>query len=109
METNVNFLLDLSKHPEFVAGNVHTNFIRDHNESLFREEKLSSIQLANAALAVVLTDEMDLLKEAIAENDHYNPFVVESGFRVNHRFIRDIKLKYKEEGLDSNVSIFNIN
>lgn len=91
-------MLDLSKHPEFVAGNVHTNFIRDHNDSLFREETLEDSQLANAALAVVLTDEMDLLKEAIDKSDHYNPFVVESGFRVNHKFIRDIKLKHKDQG-----------
>lgn len=95
--------MDLSGHPEFVAGNVHTNFIRDHNDSLFRDEKLSEVQIVNAALAVVLTDEMAMLKSAISANDQYNPFVVESGFRVNHRYIRDIKLKHKENGESSSL------
>ena len=35
LSTNVNFLMDLSAHPEFVAGNVDTEFIPRHYDSLF--------------------------------------------------------------------------
>ena len=35
LSTNVNFLMDLSSHPEFVAGNVDTEFIPRHYDSLF--------------------------------------------------------------------------
>ncbi|ETE60024.1 Methylcrotonoyl-CoA carboxylase subunit alpha, mitochondrial, partial [Ophiophagus hannah] len=31
LSTNVDFLLNLSAHPEFEAGNVHTNFIPQHH------------------------------------------------------------------------------
>lgn len=96
METNVNFLLDLSKHPEFVAANVHTNFIRDHNDSLFRKDALTDQQLVQGAMALVLTDELGKIEEAIDFGDHFNPFVVESGFRINYQHCRDVKLKRKD-------------
>ena len=35
LSTNVNFLMDLASHPEFVAGNVDTEFIPRHYDSLF--------------------------------------------------------------------------
>ena len=35
LNTNISFLLSLAKHPEFQLGNVHTEFIPQHNESLF--------------------------------------------------------------------------
>ena len=105
LETNVNFLLDLSSHEEFVKGNVHTNFIRDQYDTLFRDEILSDRKLAQAALAVVLTDEADVLQRAAEENDTFNPFVVESGFRINHALQRVIKLKYKDNGTKPNLVI----
>lgn len=97
LETNVNFLLDLSRHPEFMAGNVHTNFIRDYNDSLFRDEVVMEEQLVQGAIATVLTEEMEEVTSAIEKADHYNPFVVESGFRPNYELVKDIKLKYKDQ------------
>lgn len=95
-------MLDLSNHEEFVKGNVHTNFIRDHYNTLFRDEKLSDRKVAQAALAIVLTDEADTLQRAAEENDAFNPFVVESGFRINHTLQRVIKLKHKGNGIVTN-------
>ena len=40
LSTNVNFLMDLSAHPEFVAGNVDTEFIPRHQASLFPGKKV---------------------------------------------------------------------
>jgi acetyl/propionyl-CoA carboxylase alpha subunit len=34
LATNVNFLMDLAVHPEFVAGNVDTEFIRRHYDQV---------------------------------------------------------------------------
>ncbi len=34
LATNVNFLMDLAAHPEFVAGNVDTEFIRRHYDQV---------------------------------------------------------------------------
>lgn len=103
LETNVNFLLDLARHPEFVAGNVHTNFIKDNESTLFREEILSDEQVVQAAMALVLLDELDTITEALDNDDQFNPFVVESGFRVNHNFYKTIKLKHNDEGQNQQV------
>ena len=40
LSTNVDFLMDLASHPEFVAGNVDTEFIPRHYDSLFPEKPL---------------------------------------------------------------------
>jgi acetyl/propionyl-CoA carboxylase alpha subunit len=34
LATNVNFLMDLAAHPEFVAGNVDTEFIPRHYDQV---------------------------------------------------------------------------
>ncbi|KAJ8934193.1 hypothetical protein NQ314_013510 [Rhamnusium bicolor] len=97
LETNVNFLLDLAKHPEFMAGNVHTNFIRDHYDSLFRDDTPNEILLIQASLTMILTDRIAEINEAVSRDDQYNPFVVESTFRINHEHSRNIKLKFKDK------------
>lgn len=35
LNTNIDFLLSLSGHAEFEAGNVHTSFIQQHYDQLF--------------------------------------------------------------------------
>ncbi|XP_019871094.2 methylcrotonoyl-CoA carboxylase subunit alpha, mitochondrial isoform X1 [Aethina tumida] len=96
LETNVNFLLDLAKHPEFASGNVHTNFIKDHFDSLFSDDTPSNVQIIQAALAKELKDKEKDLQKARQTNDQYNPFVLESCFRVNHKLVRDVKLSFKD-------------
>lgn len=56
LNTNIQFLMDLSKHAEFEAGNVHTDFISQHGEQLFPEKVLSPSSLCQAAIALVLRD-----------------------------------------------------
>lgn len=97
LETNINFLLDLCKHPEFAAGNVHTNFIKDHNHELFIESKPSETVLAQAAVASALTDELNDISQAISNEDQWNPFVIESGFRINYNLERIFKFTYNKE------------
>ncbi|KAJ3662538.1 hypothetical protein Zmor_006883 [Zophobas morio] len=97
LQTNVNFLLDLARHPEFISGNVHTNFIKENNDSLFKTKTASETQLIQAALGVILQDEVTDIRNAVNRKDQFNPFIVESGFRINHQFNRDIKLEFKNE------------
>ncbi|RZC41029.1 methylcrotonoyl-CoA carboxylase subunit alpha, mitochondrial, partial [Asbolus verrucosus] len=99
LETNVNFLLDLAKHSEFMSGNVHTNFIKDNYESLFTAKTRTDTQVIQAALAVVLKDELTDIRNAVERRDQFNPFIVESGFRPNYQLMRDIKLKFKNEDI----------
>lgn len=59
LSTNVEFLLSLSGHPEFEAGNVHTSFIPQHYEQLFPPRKaVSRVALCQAALGLLLREKM---------------------------------------------------
>lgn len=98
METNVNFLLDLAGHPEFAFGNVHTNFIRDHYDSLFRTVLLDDTTIVQAVLALVLKDKSEELETAVEISNQYNPFIVEASYRVNYEHQRTILLKFKDQG-----------
>ncbi|XP_018569305.1 methylcrotonoyl-CoA carboxylase subunit alpha, mitochondrial [Anoplophora glabripennis] len=103
LETNINFLLNLARHPEFSAGNVHTNFIKDHDASLLSEVKPRETQLLQASLAIILKDKIEETAQAASRNDQYNPFVVESNFRVNQKHRRNIRLKFEDEEFLVNV------
>jgi len=56
LANNVNFLMDLAAHPEFVKGNVDTDFIPRHYDELFPKRVLKDQQVCAATLAVVLTE-----------------------------------------------------
>jgi 3-methylcrotonyl-CoA carboxylase alpha subunit len=109
LETNVNFLLDLARHPEFMSGNVHTNFIEENRDTLFKIKTASETQLVQAALGVVLRDELTDIGKAVDRKDQFNPFVVESGFRLNYHFDRDIKLRFKTEEIVVKVKFLDHN
>ena len=55
LANNVNFLMDLAAHPEFVKGNVDTDFIQRHYDELFPKRELKDQQIYAATLAVLLT------------------------------------------------------
>ncbi|XP_056646745.1 methylcrotonoyl-CoA carboxylase subunit alpha, mitochondrial [Diorhabda sublineata] len=97
LKTNVNFLLDLASHPEFMAGNVHTNFIKDHYNTLFRKEEPTETQICLAGLATVLLDFNDMI--SISKRDKYNPFIVESNFRINYHEEKNVKLRFEHDDL----------
>lgn len=96
-------MLDLAKHPEFIAGNVHTNFIRDNNDTLFMKEEITDVQLIQGALTLILTDDIVEKDNALKDNNRFNPFVVETGFRVNYLYQKDVKLKFNEKEVIAKV------
>ena len=65
LETNVNFLIDLAKHPSFQAADVHTGFIPQHFDSLFPEIKISDDVLTQAAVAFVMNENTASLVNAL--------------------------------------------
>lgn len=76
---------------------------------MFKKESLSNQQLTEAALSFVLTDELEKLHKAAAKQDEHNPFVVESGFRINYDYCQDIKLKHNETEIVVKVKHVNRN
>ncbi|KAJ9583710.1 hypothetical protein L9F63_021946 [Diploptera punctata] len=89
LNTNVDFLLELCNHGEFVAGNVHTNFIEQHKTDCWGYVDGDHKRIYKAALAVILNEQLQAEEVAISAKESYNPFVLESGFRVNHLLVRD--------------------
>ncbi|XP_050306869.1 methylcrotonoyl-CoA carboxylase subunit alpha, mitochondrial isoform X2 [Anthonomus grandis grandis] len=104
LETNVNFLLNLSGHPEFKSGNVHTNFIRDHHDSLFRDETPCDNNIIQASMALILWEQS---LEGARVIDRYNPFIVENNFRINHLNVREVKLLLGETEFCTKVKFTN--
>ena len=56
LPTNVNFLMDLASHPEFVKANVDTDFIPRHYDELFPKREIQNETLCAAAMGVILSD-----------------------------------------------------
>ena len=57
LANNVNFLMDLASHPEFVKGNVDTDFIPRHYDELFPKRDVGNAQVCAAAMAMILSDQ----------------------------------------------------
>lgn len=49
--------MDLARHPEFEAGNVHTDFIPQYNDQLFPVRILSDKTICQAAVALMLIEQ----------------------------------------------------
>jgi len=103
LNTNVNFLMDLAKHPSFVSGDVHTDFIPEHYDSLFPERSPSHHLLCQAALAMVLQEEAVGIKAAAASLDPTSPFKQGVLPRINHILRRSVNLSY--DGKDESALV----
>jgi len=90
LSTNVNFLMDLASHPEFVAGNVDTEFIPRHYDTLFPTKELSNSTLCEAILATILAEN----KAPVAALDATSPFNSLTGARFNHHLYRTVVLTH---------------
>jgi len=92
LSTNVNFLMDLAGHPEFVAGNVDTEFIPRHYDTLFPVKDLSHSTLCEAVLASILSEN----QAPPAALDMTSPFNSLTGARFNHHLYRTVVLTHGE-------------
>lgn len=73
LSTNIDFLLSLSEHPQFEAGNVHTNFIPQHYDELFPAKKATRHEVVcQAALGLILKEKMatDAFRDQSGGKDH---------------------------------------
>nr|CAD7413392.1 unnamed protein product [Timema poppensis] len=104
VDTNINFLLDLTAHEQFLAGNVHTGFIQQHQEQLLLTRTAKEILVVQAVVGLLLHEEMISLKAAMSSSDPFSPFSHETGFRVNHFLKRRLELTFEEEKLHAEVT-----
>lgn len=62
LKTNIKFLLNLARHPEFVFGNVHTDFIQQHEKELFVPKVPSHTDICSAVLSILLSNKREAEK-----------------------------------------------
>lgn len=94
LHTNINFLLSLTGHPEFEAGNVHTDFIPQHHKELLPSQKDTAKEfLCQAALGLILKEKPMSEAFRIQTQDRYSPFASSSGRRLNICYTRKMTLK----------------
>ena len=85
LETNAGFLHALADNPAFIAGDISTRFIDDHNDTLF--------QLADAGPAVWAT--AALWKRAQSHSGDDDPWDSLTGFRLNRPHHEIIWIEHK--------------
>jgi len=96
LSTNINFLMDLASHPEFIKGNVDTEFIPRHYDSLFKDRTPSSLKISEAVLAIILTENK---KNTLSED----PFFSLTGARLNHSLLRTVNLVHDGKQVPATV------
>lgn len=93
LDTNINFLMDLARHPEFQSGNVHTGFINDHFDTLFPPLEISDDILINAAGAYLLNElSSNKLNSHISNN-----FFMFDNLRINHKGTRTFTFNFNNK------------
>lgn len=74
LNTNIDFLLSLSSHAEFEAGNVHTSFIQQHYDQLFPKPTAPGGHVVcQAALGLLLQERehtLEFLCQSHGQNTH---------------------------------------
>ncbi|KAG8445138.1 hypothetical protein GDO86_010053 [Hymenochirus boettgeri] len=110
LSTNIDFLLNLSGHPSFEAGDVHTDFIPQHHNDLFPDRKKTSREvLCQAALGLILKEKLLTEEFNIQSGDQFSPFASSNGRRINVSYTRSLtlldgenqvhmKIQYKRDG-----------
>uniref|UniRef100_A0A8C4HQL0 Methylcrotonyl-CoA carboxylase subunit n=1 Tax=Dicentrarchus labrax TaxID=13489 RepID=A0A8C4HQL0_DICLA len=94
LNTNIDFLLSLSGHPEFEAGNVTTSFIPQHYADLFPTPGTPSGEtICQAALGLVLQERKHTQEFTHTSTDPFSPFGSSSGWRSNIQFNRNMTLQ----------------
>ncbi|XP_075412214.1 methylcrotonoyl-CoA carboxylase subunit alpha, mitochondrial [Tenrec ecaudatus] len=105
LHTNLDFLLSLSGHPEFEAGNVHTDFISQHHGTLFPSRKATAKEfLCQAALGLILQEKAVTEAFTHQTQDPFSPFASSSGRRLNVRYTRPVTLKDGKDNVTIAVS-----
>nr|CAG4640690.1 EOG090X02EP [Eulimnadia texana] len=97
LQTNVDFLMDLSAHPKFISGDVNTDFIADHYNELFPQKTVKPSLFAQAALAMILNERVAETAAQKNSNDPHNPFVAFSSARLNHDSTRTLQLRHGKD------------
>uniref|UniRef100_A0A3Q1F6G9 Methylcrotonoyl-CoA carboxylase subunit alpha, mitochondrial n=1 Tax=Acanthochromis polyacanthus TaxID=80966 RepID=A0A3Q1F6G9_9TELE len=101
LNTNIDFLLSLSGHPEFEAGNVTTSFIPQHYADLFPTPSApSGATVCQAALGLLLKERKHTQEFTETSTKPSSPFGSSSGWRSNIHFNRNMTLQLGDKKVE---------
>uniref|UniRef100_A0AAQ4R0U7 Methylcrotonoyl-CoA carboxylase subunit alpha, mitochondrial n=1 Tax=Gasterosteus aculeatus aculeatus TaxID=481459 RepID=A0AAQ4R0U7_GASAC len=99
LNTNIDFLLSLSGHPEFEAGNVTTSFIPQHYADLFPAPMTPSGEtICQAALGLLLQEQEHT--QGFTQTSPFSPFGSSNGWRNNIKFNRNVTLRLGDKKVE---------
>jgi 3-methylcrotonyl-CoA carboxylase alpha subunit len=104
LNTNVDFLMELSSHPKFIEGDVHTDFITQHHDDLFPSKPITDSLVGQAVLASILNEVNVGSSQQVSTKDPYSPFASYSMARLNHSFQKNVKITCQEKTYDVRVT-----
>lgn len=107
LDTNINFLIDLARHPSFQSADVHTGFIDQHFDSLFPPLAAQDSTLIQATVALVENEINSTLTNANVTGNLSNPFFTATSFRPNYDAVRTFKLKFNDKIHETKLKISN--
>ncbi|CAH2068718.1 unnamed protein product, partial [Iphiclides podalirius] len=94
LETNVNFLLRLSGASAFLAGDVHTAFIQQHERELFPEQlAIDPDRATQAALGHLIKTQL----ESSANDTWKGISVAPNAWRPNYQLRKTVNFKFNEK------------
>nr|CAG4641521.1 EOG090X02EP [Eurycercus lamellatus] len=104
LNTNVDFLIQLSSHPQFVQGDVHTDFIDQHHDQLFPVKTITDQLVGQAVLASVLQEVKSNSSRQDSTQDPFNPFTAYPMARLNHPYSRELKVACQDSTYNVRVT-----
>nr|CAG4638303.1 EOG090X02EP [Cyclestheria hislopi] len=104
LNTNVDFLIRLSSHKKFIEGDVHTDFIPQHQTELFPKTILQEHILAQAVMASIFNEMKTIHENQKTGLDPHSPFTAYSNARFNDLKQRNIKLSHQNISYNVHVT-----
>ncbi|KAL4224004.1 Methylcrotonoyl-CoA carboxylase subunit alpha [Mactra antiquata] len=92
LNTNIQFLTDLAQHPEFIKGNVHTDFIPQYYDDLFPQRTTSYMAVCQAVVTMVIQQAQRVQQQVKYTQDPFSPFWLCKASRINQSPTRWITL-----------------
>ncbi|KAF8782403.1 methylcrotonoyl-CoA carboxylase subunit alpha, mitochondrial-like [Argiope bruennichi] len=97
VKTNVKFLMQLAEHEEFALGNVHTDFIPQHEKEILTFKEPSHQDVCTAVLSAITLDASQ------RNRDKNSPFTQLDGMVPNLTYTKKIKLVFKDKDYSLDV------
>ena len=99
LKTNTELLSNVSVHPAFLAGEVHTGFLAEHEAQLFREDARTA-DLLRVLACVGLFEARDGRAQAARRGAIVSPWDALDGFRVNEGRRESLRLRAAESEVE---------